>query len=158
MLSASEPWPMKRARGRKRNGQCLGRPLAGCSDTPLTGFYRDGCCNTAPKIRIAYGLRCYDGRVPGVLQGVRNDLSTPIPEYEFRGLSRRPLVSMRATLAEAFAAAKPRRSFSQQPMKAPSNMRRSPTSNDCNRPELSFDPSVRFGTECVAFDRTGEFD
>ena len=24
----------------------LGEPLAPCSDDPLTGFYRDGCCNT----------------------------------------------------------------------------------------------------------------
>ena len=26
----------------------LGSPLRGCSNDPLTGFYRDGCCNTGP--------------------------------------------------------------------------------------------------------------
>ena len=27
----------------------LGEPLAPCSEQPLTGFFRDGCCNTAPE-------------------------------------------------------------------------------------------------------------
>ena len=27
----------------------LGGVLATCSDAPLTGFYRDGCCNTGPE-------------------------------------------------------------------------------------------------------------
>ena len=27
----------------------LGGPLGRCSDRPLTGFFRDGCCNTGPQ-------------------------------------------------------------------------------------------------------------
>ncbi|MEE4292291.1 MAG: DUF2237 family protein, partial [Cycloclasticus sp.] len=27
----------------------LGEPLIPCSTEPLTGFYRDGCCNTGPE-------------------------------------------------------------------------------------------------------------
>ena len=26
-----------------------GEPLKGCSDRPLTGFYRTGCCHTGPE-------------------------------------------------------------------------------------------------------------
>lgn len=31
--------------------QCLGEVLQPCSTAPLTGFYRDGCCNTGPEDR-----------------------------------------------------------------------------------------------------------
>ena len=27
----------------------LGGPLDACGNDPLTGFYRDGCCNTGPE-------------------------------------------------------------------------------------------------------------
>ena len=27
----------------------LGGPLQGCSEDPMTGFFRDGCCNTGPQ-------------------------------------------------------------------------------------------------------------
>jgi len=27
----------------------LGEPLAACGGDPVTGFYRDGCCNTGPE-------------------------------------------------------------------------------------------------------------
>ena len=27
----------------------LGEPLQPCSEKPLTGFFRDGCCNTSPE-------------------------------------------------------------------------------------------------------------
>ncbi|MGB8081100.1 MAG: DUF2237 family protein, partial [Pseudolabrys sp.] len=27
----------------------LGEPLEDCSSRPMTGFYRDGCCNTGPE-------------------------------------------------------------------------------------------------------------
>ena len=27
----------------------LGEPIASCSHDPITGFFRDGCCNTGPS-------------------------------------------------------------------------------------------------------------
>jgi uncharacterized protein (DUF2237 family) len=36
--------------GRRRAGRnVLGEPLEICSFKPMTGFYRDGCCNTGPE-------------------------------------------------------------------------------------------------------------
>jgi len=34
--------------GRRRARNVLGGPLGSCSLDPVTGFFRDGCCNTAP--------------------------------------------------------------------------------------------------------------
>jgi len=65
----------------------LGEPLAPCSTQPLTGFFRDGCCNTAPEDR---GLHAVCTRVTAeFLEFSRsrgNDLTTPIPEFGFPGL------------------------------------------------------------------------
>jgi uncharacterized protein (DUF2237 family) len=33
--------------GRGNQLNVLGGPLLTCSDSPLTGFFRDGCCNTS---------------------------------------------------------------------------------------------------------------
>ena len=41
-----------RDHGRKRRDTArnvLGEPLEICSFTPMSGFYRDGCCNTGPE-------------------------------------------------------------------------------------------------------------
>ncbi len=65
----------------------LGQPLKSCSVNPLTGWYRDGCCNTGPG---DYGLHTVCVRVTAeflafsVQRG--NDLVTPHPEFEFPGL------------------------------------------------------------------------
>ena len=65
----------------------LGEPLATCSEQPLTGFFRDGCCNTAPE---DLGLHTVCTRVTAeFLEFSRsrgNDLSTPLPEFGFPGL------------------------------------------------------------------------
>ena len=65
----------------------LGGTLAACSYDPLTGFYRDGCCETGPQdlgshtvcARVTESFHEYS-----LVQG--NDLSTPRPEYRFKGL------------------------------------------------------------------------
>ena len=65
----------------------LGSALAPCSYDPLTGFFRDGCCNTAEDdtgshvicVKVTDEFLAYSAR-----RG--NDLSTPRPEYRFRGL------------------------------------------------------------------------
>ncbi len=65
----------------------LGEPLVPCSDKPLTGFFRDGCCNTG-KEDIGMHVVCV--RVTReFLEFSRfrgNDLSTPVPEFGFPGL------------------------------------------------------------------------
>ena len=65
----------------------LGEPLAPCSERPLTGFFRDGCCNTGPE---DVGLHTVCTRVTAeFLEFSRsrgNDLSTPRPEFGFAGL------------------------------------------------------------------------
>ena len=65
----------------------LGEPLAPCSEEPMTGFFRDGCCNTAPE---DLGRHVVCVRVTAeFLEFSRsrgNDLSTPAPEYGFPGL------------------------------------------------------------------------
>ncbi len=65
----------------------LGTELATCSMDPLTGFYRDGCCNTGGT---DYGIHTVcvvmTAEFLEFSSSVGNDLSTPIPEYGFPGL------------------------------------------------------------------------
>jgi hypothetical protein len=65
----------------------LGTDLKMCSTDPLTGWYRDGCCNTGPG---DVGLHTVCTRVTqDFLEFSRragNDLITPHPEYGFPGL------------------------------------------------------------------------
>ena len=65
----------------------LGGALLPCSVAPLTGFLRDGCCNTGPQ---DFGLHVVCAEMTSgflVFSKARgNDLSTPRPEYGFAGL------------------------------------------------------------------------
>ncbi|EED34292.1 conserved hypothetical protein [Luminiphilus syltensis NOR5-1B] len=65
----------------------LGEPLECCCQDPLTGFYRDGFCNTGPGDA---GLHTVCAQVDDDFLGFSaqagNDLSTPRPEFEFPGL------------------------------------------------------------------------
>ena len=65
----------------------LGTELVSCSYDPLTGYLRDGCCNTDASDQGAH-LICV--RVtPEFLafsQARGNDLVTPLPQYRFAGL------------------------------------------------------------------------
>ena len=65
----------------------LGEPLQPCSERPVTGFYRDGCCNTGDD-DLGVHVTCV--RVTAeFLEFSRargNDLSTPVPEFGFPGL------------------------------------------------------------------------
>ena len=65
----------------------LGGPLQACSFSPLTGFFRDGCCATRGEAGVAH-LVCVKVTAE-FLEFSRargNDLSTPRPEMRFRGL------------------------------------------------------------------------
>jgi uncharacterized protein (DUF2237 family) len=65
----------------------LGTPLIPCSADPITGFYRDGCCNTGPD-DIGLHLVCAEMTAEFLefSRMVGNDLSTPRPQYQFPGL------------------------------------------------------------------------
>lgn len=65
----------------------LGGPLQPCGLDPVTGFYRDGCCNTGPEDTGAH-LVCarMTGPFLAFSASVGNDLSTPRPEFGFAGL------------------------------------------------------------------------
>lgn len=65
----------------------LGGPLLACSYDPLTGFFRDGCCETGPQDRGSHTVcaRVTDAFLAfSLAQG--NDLVTPRPEFRFKGL------------------------------------------------------------------------
>ena len=65
----------------------LGGPLEACSFSPLTGYFRDGCCNTDENDR---GTHVVCVKVTGEYleysSARGNDLITPRPEYRFAGL------------------------------------------------------------------------
>ena len=65
----------------------LGEPLEMCCNDPMTGFYRDGYCNTGP---MDMGTHTVCARMTDTFlefsARAGNDLSTPRPEYEFPGL------------------------------------------------------------------------
>ena len=73
--------------GRERSVNVWGEPLEPCSLRPLTGFYRDGCCNTGPDDLGAHVV-CVVVTEPFLAfsRGAGNDLSTPRPEFGFAGL------------------------------------------------------------------------
>lgn len=72
---------------REEDVNVVGGELLPCSNEPLTGFFRDGCCSTGPEdvgshtvcvVTTAEFLEF--SRVAG------NDLSTPMPQYGFEGI------------------------------------------------------------------------
>lgn len=65
----------------------LGGPLEGCSDRPLTGFFRNGCCDTGPMDRGLHTVcALMTDEFLALSKYLGNDLSTPRPEYAFPGL------------------------------------------------------------------------
>jgi uncharacterized protein (DUF2237 family) len=73
--------------GRRPSRNALGGKLEECSSRPVTGFFRNGCCDTSTEdvgshtvcvVMTAEFLEFSRSR--------GNDLSTPMPEYGFAGL------------------------------------------------------------------------
>jgi uncharacterized protein (DUF2237 family) len=65
----------------------LGTPLATCSRDPLTGWFRDGCCNTDASDRGSHTVcATVTEAFLNFLRADGNDLITPRPEHRFRGL------------------------------------------------------------------------
>jgi uncharacterized protein (DUF2237 family) len=75
--------------GRRRAApkNVLGERLDECCSKPLTGFYRDGSCNTGPE---DFGVHTVCTRVDADFlafsKAAGNDLSTPVPQFGFDGL------------------------------------------------------------------------
>lgn len=65
----------------------LGTALEPCSADPLTGFYRNGCCDTGPEDRGSHTVCVVvSAEFLALSKYLGNDLSTPRPEYRFPGL------------------------------------------------------------------------
>jgi len=65
----------------------LGTPLETCSTDPMTGFYRDGCCTTGPQDHGAHTVCVVvTDEFLEFSKSKGNDLSTPLPQYQFPGL------------------------------------------------------------------------
>ncbi|HEY2464487.1 MAG TPA: DUF2237 domain-containing protein [Steroidobacteraceae bacterium] len=73
--------------GRPNARNVLGERLEVCSLKPMTGFFRDGCCDTSREdvgshtvcAVMTAGFLAYS-------KSRGNDLSTPVPEFGFSGL------------------------------------------------------------------------
>lgn len=65
----------------------LGTPLDPCGIDPLTGFYRDGCCNSGVEDAGSHTI-CAVMTVEFLAhqRAIGNDLSTPMPQFRFPGL------------------------------------------------------------------------
>lgn len=65
----------------------LGEPLQPCSTKPMTGFFRDGCCNTSELDAGKHTVCCQvTDEFLAMSKYLGNDLSTPRPEFGFEGL------------------------------------------------------------------------
>ncbi|MEE4278413.1 MAG: DUF2237 domain-containing protein [Halieaceae bacterium] len=65
----------------------FGETLESCSEDPVTGFFRDGCCNTSEQDRGSHTV-CVE-LTQDFLEFSRsrgNDLMTPVPAFGFPGL------------------------------------------------------------------------
>ena len=65
----------------------LGTPIKSCSREPMTGWFRDGCCNTSESDTGSHTVCCrLTDEFLEFLAEHGNDLITPAPEFGFAGL------------------------------------------------------------------------
>ena len=65
----------------------LGQPLADCSQDPVTGFFRNGCCDTSAADSGSHTVCVVmTAEFLDFSKACGNDLSTPQPQYGFAGL------------------------------------------------------------------------
>ena len=124
--------PLDQSGGERGNGgggrqprslNVLGGELISCSTKPMTGFFRNGCCDTSRQdvgSHTVCAVMTAEFLAFSKAQG--NDLSTPMPEHGFPGLKpgdrwclcaprwqeafeagQAPRVVLRATVASALA-------------------------------------------------------
>jgi len=65
----------------------LGGELIPCSTNPLTGFFRNGCCETGPDdLGLHTVCAVMSAEFLAFSRSTGNDLSTPRPQFGFKGL------------------------------------------------------------------------
>jgi len=65
----------------------LGGELEECGQDPVTGFYRDGCCNTGEEDLGSHTIcAVVTTEFLDHQRSIGNDLITPIPQFMFPGL------------------------------------------------------------------------
>jgi len=73
--------------GRRSSRNVLGGLLEMCSIQPMTGFFRNGCCDTGPEDVGSHTVcAVMTAEFLAFSKSRGNDLSTPRPEYGFPGL------------------------------------------------------------------------
>jgi len=74
-------------RGPSPSRNVFGEKLEPCSTKPLTGFLRNGCCDTGPE-DVGSHTVCVvvTDEFLEFSQAQGNDLSTPMPDFGFPGL------------------------------------------------------------------------
>ena len=66
----------------------LSTPLEACCFRPTTGFYRDGYCRTGPEDKGLHTVcTVMTAEFLQYTKARGNDLSTPMPQYDFPGLN-----------------------------------------------------------------------
>lgn len=66
----------------------LGGELEECGSDPVTGFFRDGCCRTAPEDVGSHTIcAVVTEEFLDHQRGIGNDLTTAIPQFRFPGLT-----------------------------------------------------------------------
>jgi uncharacterized protein len=65
----------------------LGGALEPCGTDPVTGFYRDGCCASGPEDLGSHTIcAVVTAEFLAHQRRIGNDLTTPMPQYDFPGL------------------------------------------------------------------------
>jgi len=71
----------------KKAKNVLGEPLEPCSLKPLTGYYRDGSCNSLADNHGVHAVCIYaTDEFLDFSASVGNDLRVPMPQYNFDGV------------------------------------------------------------------------
>jgi len=66
----------------------FGGDLEPCSTDPMTGFFRDGCCATSPEDVGSHTIcAVVTAEFMEHQRNIGNDLVTPIPQFQFPGLT-----------------------------------------------------------------------
>jgi uncharacterized protein (DUF2237 family) len=67
----------------------FGETLEPCSNAPMTGFFRDGCCNTCAE-DVGSHTVCIEASEEflNFSTSIGNNLSTPRPEFGFPGVKK----------------------------------------------------------------------
>ena len=79
--------PRDFGRGPRPSRNVFGEPLQSCSQAPVTGFFRNGCCDTSAEDVGSHTVCAVMTDAFLAFSKARgNDLSTPLPDFGFPGL------------------------------------------------------------------------